>query len=79
MDRESLITAAISETESYRCVASDSDLEIGHLYGMSDLITALTIQDGESFSDTREEIAVRIDKEAGKKTYPLLKVNTYGG
>ncbi len=72
MNRPELIAAAVGQTETYRTDIDDRDLEIGHLYGMADLITALTLGETESFSDAREAIAQEIDRIAGQATYRIL-------
>jgi hypothetical protein len=71
MKREELIEAAVGVNENYRIDASDT-MEIGFLYGTAELITALTLQDGESYGEVRERIARQIDREAAKATYSVL-------
>jgi hypothetical protein len=75
MDRAKLLDTAVYANESYRVDEDDRDLEIGFLYGTAEMIVALTIMDGESYSDLREELAREIDKRAAPKTYAILDCN----
>lgn len=79
MTRDELIEAAIGVNEGYRGVSGDDDrdLEVGFLYGTAELILVLTFVDGESYHDSREAIAAKIDKGAKKNSYPLLPCNGY--
>jgi hypothetical protein len=72
-DREDLIQTAIGVNENYRCVDDCQDLEIGFLYGTAEMIVALTLEKHESYGELRKEIALRIDHEAAKITYSILK------
>lgn len=78
--RESLIDTAISVNENYRCNAeepSERTLEVGFLYGTTEMIAVATLLTAESYQRVREEIATQIDKAAAKRTYPLLPANGY--
>lgn len=71
--REYLIDAAVGVNENYRVDDRDRDLEVGFLYGTAEMIVALTLEDGESYHDVREEVAQQIDAKAAQTTYPVLQ------
>lgn len=71
VSREELIEIAAGVNEGYR-IGDDKTLEIGFLFGTAELITSLTLKDGESYHDVRLDIAKAIDNKAKLKTYSIL-------
>lgn len=72
LDREKLIDAAVGVNENYRVAQDEHDLELGFLYGTAEMVVALTLREGESYHDVREQIARQIDERAAKQTYRVL-------
>lgn len=74
-NREALSDAAAGVNEGYRINQAEADLELGFLMGTAELITALTLQENESYSEVREAIATEIDKRAARSTYAVHPAN----
>lgn len=74
MTRDELVEAAAALNEAYREGVDDLDLELelGFLVGTAEMVTTLTLEEGESFHDVREEMMHLIDSRAALTTYRLL-------